>query len=458
MSLTVGALALAWAMAPTAAPALTAEDVLRVHRDRIELCEQAGPEILRQADRYQQHLETWIAYRRTWLEEMQRNIQRLEEEHQRARAVADQVEAVAPSLRVLGGDAGSIPHFGYGNVFNLVRQHRDRTNAAIDEAMGTVSAGGFRFHVSASGGGWLTRRGLEERIARDEVAIREMRRTVDEGSYRIHHPVLGWVSGSTLEACVAREEAAMAEVMAQIEAGEYRVHLPHLGWVTRNILEARIAQLRDEVATLEARHGAGEVRIWRSARDWFTRPGLDRWLDENQTAQQDARARAARDAFQHPLPIIGPVTASQIAEIIAQRQASIAGIRRQAADGEYSVPGPGGGLTANGARERLALPTCRPQGPSPCLSPETRLQLEDVLRRIPIAVTFDIAVRELEIRRLETWQGAIDQHLAPEIARLQTERGLLTMLHGEFAEDLREQQEHLQRQIRYLTDSLELVP
>ena len=445
-------------LVPTAAPALTAEDVLRVHRDRIELCEQVKPEILRQADRYQHHLETWVAYRRSWLQEMERNVQRLREEHTRAAAVADRVEAAAPGLRIVGTDTGSIPHVGYGNVFTVVRQHRDRTNAAIEAAMGAVSDGSFRFHVSASGGGWMTRRGLEERIARDEEAIQALRARVDDGSFRIHHPVLGWSSRTSLEACIAREEAAMSETLAMIQAGEYRVFLPHLGWVTRNSLQQRIADLRDEITALEERLSAGEIRIWRSPREGFTRPGLEGWLDDNQTAQQETRARAARHVFQHGLPVIGIVTGERITAMITERRAAIADIRQRSAAGEYVVATPGGGQTANSARARLALPTCRPQGPSPCISAETRRLLEDVLRRIPLTVDLDIAVRELEIRRLEIWRNALAQHIAPEIERLQTERGLLTMLQGEFAEDVREQREHLERQIRYLTDSLDLIP
>lgn len=130
-------------------------------------------ELRRRVDLHMHHLEAWIAWRRSLLNEMARNAQRLSEEHQRARTVADRAVSVAPGLQSLGSERSSVPHIGWG-VFGFFEQHRDRTNAAIAEAMGQVGQGTRRFHISAGGLGFMTRQELEARIASDEVAVQRL--------------------------------------------------------------------------------------------------------------------------------------------------------------------------------------------------------------------------------------------------------------------------------------------
>ena len=61
LSLLTWMLAALIVLLPSTTTALTTEDILRPYRDRIDLCEQAKPEILRQAQLHQHHLETLSA-------------------------------------------------------------------------------------------------------------------------------------------------------------------------------------------------------------------------------------------------------------------------------------------------------------------------------------------------------------------------------------------------------------
>ena len=84
----------------------------------------------------------------------------------------------------------------------------------------------------------------------------------------------------------------------------------------------------------------------------------------------------------------------------------------------------------------LALPDCRPQGPTPCLDPALRPHYQDVLRRIPAAVAADLAVRQRRLALLTTFRAATGGHIRPRIEQLQMELAQWAATQGEFSHEL----------------------
>ena len=141
-------------------------------------------------------------------------------------------------------------------------------------------------------------------------------------------------------------------------------------------------------------------------------------------------------SFEHHLPTIGWTSGDKLDTAITDALNGIADVEKQSADGTYAVPGPGGWPDRNAATAALALPDCRPQGPSPCLSPDDRPRYQDVLRRIPIAVAADLAVRQRRLALLEAFQAAIGGHIRPRVEQLSMELEQWAGTQGEFAIEL----------------------
>lgn len=449
------ALALAaLAFAPPAG-AVTDEDAIATFRDRIALCQDGGREIARQADLWRAELDAWKAFRQRLREELARGAARLAEEHRRARAVEDRAVAAASGLVPLGGDAAHVPHIGWG-IFGYFEQRRADTNRAIAEAEGTVGAGEYGFHVA--GQGWMTGDGLDAAVAAETQRRVDHDAAVGAGTFAVAYPGLGWIDGNGVRACIAAAEQEIANTRAVIAAGEYAVALPGLGWVTRNSLNAMIATAQAELKGLEDALAARTLAVARPGRGWFDGNGLDGWIAANEAARAEIARLTGAGSYGYAFPTAGWLDGNGIDAQIADREAGIAEVRRLADAGTYGVPGALGWHDANGARAALALPTCRENGPQPCIPAEHRPHYEDVLRRIPLAVATDIAIRQFEVERLRSWRAAIDAHAAPDLDRLALERAQFGVLAAEFDVELAAHRTRIERHIAWLRRSLEMIP
>lgn len=449
------AVLLALVALPVPAAAVTEADVIAPQTLRIELCRDAEREIARQADLWRAELDAWQAFRRGLTAELARGAARMAEEHRRARAVEERAVAAAPGLVPLGGDAALVPHIGWG-IFGYFEQRRADTNRAIAEAEGTVAAGEAAFHVA--GQGWMTGDGLEATIAAAAQARVDFDTAVSNGDFAIAYPGLGWITRKGVEGCIAGAEAEIAQVRATIAAGDYAVAIPGLGWMTRNGMNGLIAAAEAELAGLEAALTAGTLSIARNGHGWFDRNGLEGWIAANEAARAEIGRLQAAGAYSYAFPAIGWADGKGIDAMIAEREAGIAEVRRLEAEGKYSVPTALGWTDANGARAALALPTCRENGPSPCIPADHRPHYQDALRRVPLAVATDIAIRQLEIDRLRAWRAALDSHATPDLQRLETERAIHGVLAAEFAQDLAAHRARIARHIAWLRRGMELIP
>lgn len=440
----------------TPASAFSAEHVLRPHTDRIDACTAGLHEVARQADFRQAELEAWLAHSRGLRDEMQRNAARLEEHHEMLRTRDSRALAVAPSLMPEGTDRAHVPHYSVG-VFGYFQQRRDQTNAAIAEASGRFRDGEAQFRIH--GRGMMTGSTLDARIAQDEEAIATHRASVDAGEFRITHPALGNVTRGTLEDCIARERDQIAQTTETIARGEYRVTLPHLGAVTRNRVEEMIATAEAELAAVEAQQRAGALRITRN-RAAVTGEQVTQRLTANDNDRAALETAVASGAFIHRFPTMESRSIAQLDERIGWVEARIADVRAAEAEGSYAVAlaGSPSAINAAQARERLALPGCRPQGPTPCITDEARAAVQDALRRIPVAVAFDIEFWTLELRRNQAWRAAFASHARPEFDRLDVERRLLEVLDAEFGIELGLHRDHIRQRIDWLRANLEFIP
>jgi hypothetical protein len=109
-----------------------------------------------------------------------------------------------------------------------------------------------------------------------------------------------------------------------------------------------------------------------------------------------------------------------------------------------------GGLgTPNSIQENLRRPN---------LKPDYRAALQKGLTHIPIASGVDIAVREIQIARLEALKSAISKHGDPAMANIQLDIDLRSQLQGEFAIELKNIRSHYQRQIAWLESNRVWLP
>jgi len=442
-------------VAPAQLSAFTEANAIAPQVLRIEHCRDAGREIARQADLYRGELDARIAFRRGLRAELDRGAARLAEEHRRALAVEDRAVAAAGSLVPLGGDSAHVPHIGWG-IFGYFEQRRADTNRAIADAEGTVAAGEAGFHVA--GHGWLTGDSLDGAIAADVKARADFDAAVSAGGFAVAYPGIGWIDRNGVEACVAAAETEIASVRATIAAGEYAVAVPGIGWTTRNGLDQMIAAAEAELAALEASLTDGKLSIARQGRGWFDRATLEAWQAANEAAGEDVRRLLGVATYSYPFPSAGWMDGNAIDAAIANRESGIAEVGALQAAGTYTVPSALGWVDGNGARAALALPTCRENGPSPCVPADHRPHYEDVLRRIALAVATDIAIRQLEVDRLRAWRAALDAHATPDFQRLEMEAGRLGVLAAEFSVELAAHRARLGRHIDWLRMSQESIP
>lgn len=437
------------------AAAFTEADAIAPQLLRVEICRAAGLEIARQADLRRSELDAWHAFRRSLAAELTRGAARLAEEHRRALAVEQRAVTAARSLVPLGGEQAHVPHIGWG-IFGYFEQRRADTNQAIAEAGAQVGAGDYGFHVM--GQGWTSGAALDAAIAADVQARSDFEAAVSEGTFSISYPGLGWISRSGVENCIATAEEEIARTRATIAAGEYSVSIPGIGWITRNGLESRIAAAQAELAGIEAALAGRTMGIARAGHGWFDGNGLDARIAANEAATAAIDQQLADGALGYPFPVRGWLTGAAIAAEIAEAEAGIAEVRARDAAGQYGVPSAIGWIDATGARAALALPTCRDNGPQPCISAESRPHYQDVLRRIPIAVAADIAIRQLAIDRHRAWGAALASHATPEQERLAADLQMLGVLAAEFDHDLAANRARIQAQIDWLRRSMEFIP
>lgn len=431
------------------------EIIVQPNRDRIALCQEAMLEVARQGGVTLDEYAVWMAWRETMKDELARGVARLGEQHDFDKALAGAYAAAAPSLVPLEGETAHIPHFGWG-VFGIVEQHRDDVNAAIAEVDKQVAQGSYGFHVAAQG--WLTGEQLDAAIQADASRISELEAKLSDGSYAVNYPGLGWVNRTQLETCVANEQQKIVDTFAQISAGEYSVHLPTIGWITRNALNERIDKADEELAALQALKADGEMAINRTAAGWFTHTQLNSQIAVETARLSDFTATISGGEFTHNFPAGGWLTADQIQAAIEAARAGIAEVEAKAAAGEYAVPSGVGWANTHQANAALALPDCRDHGPTPCLTPAHRPHFQDVLRRIPIEVQADIAVRQLTVDKLQSWLGAIPSHATPQLDKFQATLDIYGVRQAEFDIELSNSEARLQRNLDWLRANLELLP
>ncbi len=449
---------LAFALAATVAlpaAAFTDADAIAPQTLRIALCRDAATEIARQADVWRGEMDAWQAFRRGLAAELSRGAARLAEEHRRARAVEEQAVAAARSLVPLGGDAAHVPHIGWG-IFGYFAQRRDDTNRAIAEAEGVVSAGDYGFHVA--GQGWMTGDSLEAAIAAAAQERANLDAAVADGLFAIAYPGLGWINRQGVEGCIAAAEAEIAQIRATIAAGDYAVAIPGIGWVNRNGLRGMIDAAEAELKGIEDALTGGTLGIARQGHGWFNREGLEAWIAGNEAARAEIGRQLGDGVYAYAFPSGGWLNGQGIDAMIAEREAGIAEVRRQEGSGLYAVPSALGWVNGEGARAALALPTCRENGPTPCIPAEYRPHYQDALRRIPVAVATDVAIRQFEIDRLRAWRAAFEAHAAPDLQRLETERKIHGTLAAEFDQDLAAQRARIGRHIAWLRAAMDHIP
>lgn len=432
-----------------AAPALalTDEDVVRPMRDDIALSQAAIAELARQGAARHAELEQWLAYRQGLAQALADNAARLQELHERDRTIAAGFVSVATALTPRGGDQAYVPHIGWG-IFGFFEKHRDDTNAAIAEAEGAVAQGETQFHVA--GTGWITGDQLEAQIAAARKAIDDLQAALDAGSWQIHYPGIGWVSRTALEARIAAKEAEIAGTLETIAKGDYQVHVPGIGWTTRNGVETMIANAESRFAEVTATFDGETAQIHRPIGGWITLAGVHAAMQSREDEIAGLQQAAADGSFQHHLPGIGWVTGDGLDAQITEALRGVAEVEAASAAGTYQVPSALGWTDRNRATEQLALPDCRPQGPSPCIQAEHRPHYQDVLARIPTAVQADVAVRELRIALLEAFRAAIGSHIGPRVDQLSLELAQWAATQNEFSQELGILRQNHERYVAWL--------
>jgi hypothetical protein len=448
------AVLLAILLAP-AMPALavTDADTVRPWVDDNELVKEGEVELARQIDLRRQELQQVKALHTQMRDALAENVQRLKELHDRDLAVATLFVSAAPALKPSDGEQSFVPHIGWG-IFGFFEKHRDDTNKAIQEADGAVARGETQFSIP--GIGWISGQGLDALIASDQHAIDVLQAAADAGTYQIAFPGIGWVDRNGLQARRAANDQAIATAMATIAKGEYQVHVPHLGWVTRNAVEAQIAQLEAEMKGLEGSKSAGTLQIHRAIGGWITLVSTQATMD-GFTAEADAiAAKLASGDYQLHLPGIGWVNGKAVDDLVKARQADLAKMIQTAAEGHYTVPsGCCGWVDQETVTRLLALPDCRPQGPTPCLPEGHRASLQDALRRIPVAVDVDAQVRQMEIDLYLLWRGLLDQLARPRLQQLDLALQQWARTQSEFDIELAQHRHRIERRIKWLREVID---
>jgi len=435
------------------AAAITDEDTIRPWLDDNELVKEAETELARQIDLRRQELEQVKALHMQMRASLAENAQRLKELHDRDLAVATLFVSAASALKPSDGDQSFVPHIGWG-IFGFFEKHRDDTNKAIQDAEGAVSRGETQFHLP--GIGWISGQGLDALVASDQAGIDALQAAADAGTYQIHFPGIGWVDKEGLATLRAANDQAIAATRETIAKGEYQVHVPHLGWVTRNAVEAQIAQLQQELKGLEDGKSAGTLQIHRAIGGWITLVSTQQVMD-GLTAEADGIAAqlASGDYVVH-LPAIGWVSGKAIDDLVKARQADLAKMIQTAAEGHYTVPsGCCGWVDQETVTKLLALPDCRPQGPTPCLAEGHRASLQDAQRRIPVAVDVDAQVRQLEIDLYLLWRGLLDALASPRLQQLNLSLEQWARTQSEFDIELAQHRHRIERRIKWLREVID---
>jgi hypothetical protein len=242
----------------------------------------------------------------------------------------------------------------------------------------------------------------------------------------------------------AVEERAVAASRSLVPLGGDAAHVPHIGWGIFGCFEWR----RDDTNRAIARRGHG----------WFDRNGLEGWIAANEAAKAEIGRQLGEGVYAHAFPGGGRLNGQGLDTMIAEREAGIAEVQRLEGAGSYAVPTGLGWTDGNGARAALALPTCRENGPTPCIPAEHRPHDQDALRRIPVAVATDIAIRQLEIDRLRARRAALEAHAAPDLQRLEVERNIHGTLAAEFDQDLAAHRARIGRHIAWLRRAMQQIP
>lgn len=433
--------------------AVSDADTVRPWVDDNELVKEAEVELARQVDLRRQELQQVMALHVQMREALAENAARLKELHDRDLAVATLFVGAAPSLKPADGDQSFVPHIGWG-IFGFFEQHRDNTNKAIQEAEGAVARGEMQFSVP--GLGWLSGDGLDALIAGDQRAIDDLQAAADAGTYQIAFPGIGWVDANGLKARRAANDKAIAEALAIIAKGEYQVHVPHLGWVTRNAVEAQIAQLEAELKGLEGSKSAGTLQIHRAIGGWITLVSTQQAMDGLSAESDGLLAKLASGDYQVHLPAIGWVSGKAVDDLVKARQADLAKMIQTAAEGRYTVPsGCCGWVDQENVQRLLALPDCRPQGPTPCLPEGHRASLQDAQRRIPVAVDVDSQVRQMEIDLYLLWRGLLDKLARPRLEQIDLALQQWARTQSEFDIELAQHRHRIERRITWLREVID---
>lgn len=444
------ALALAtalWLVPPVFA--VTAEEIVRPQRDAIEQCKAARTELDRQfALRLKQH-EELTAWHQSLKEALADLVAFLDQEQDRAKAVAEIFVSRAPALTVKPGNESWVPHIGWG-IFGFFEKHRDDTNKAIEEADGAISRGETSFNIA--GAGWQSGQTIEAILAEDAKAAAALQEQAAKGEWSINYPGLGWVNANALAGCLADNEARIAGLLDQVSKGEFSIHIVNIGWVTRNGLQAMIDGEKKALADLEATAAAGKLSINRAFFGWQTLEGVAGHLAETSKAKTDYEA-AAGTTISFNVPSIGWITGDQLAEAVAAEEKALAAMLQTAGEGKYKVPSGLGWLDLNEITAALAQPNCRPKdSPSPCLPPEHRPILEDARNRVPLAVETDAEVRQAHIDLLKAYRAAIASLAEPRSAQLALDLSQWTRMQDEFDAELAEHRRNTERKLKWLEE------
>ncbi len=434
------------------ARALSAETVLMPLRDRILLCEAGLSELDRQAALLQQQMKATAAWRVRLKQALLLNVNLLTIDQQRRQAIADLGAARVQPLTALNHDQGLVPHLGWGDPASY-GDRRSAVAAAIAEENAALARGETQFLLP--GQGWVTGAGLDSIIAADAERMAAFQAQLDAGDWHIVFPGLGHISRTGLENCARDAVEKYEATRAQIEAGAFRVNMPGLGWVTAKSLTDQIAALETQLDGVRGSLGSTEFFIQRADKGRFNAPTLSNEIAANATAGKTLRDAIGAQTWHHHMPALGRVSASMLRDAIAAEMDAIAQVEAAAAAGDYPVPA---NTTRTQATERLSLPNCRQNGPNPCLPAEQRPALQDVLRRIPIAVQTDVDMRKLSLTRLKEFLAALPELAASELDRLAMVGANLDLLSPEFDRELVQYEQQLTGKIAYLRAVLDDMP
>jgi len=447
------ALCLGLGVAAPPALAVSAEDIVRPWQDDIALTKRALDELARQGAQRLSELEAIKTLHASMTGALQDNVDMLELLQARDQANADRFVGAAAALKVSNGEQSYVPHIGWG-IFGFFEQHRANTNKAIDEVDAQVAAGEAQFFIQ--GLGWHSGKSLAALVAGDQAAIDALQKALDEGSWQIHYPGIGWADRRGLEGRIAANQKQITDTLDVIAKGDYQVHVPHLGWVTRNAVSKMIADAKAELAAVEAQFGAGDAQIHRAIGGWITMKSVQAAMDQLAKQQKDLEAAAAAGSFQHHLPNVGWVTGEGLDNLIKARQEERSKVEAAAGAGTYVVPsGCCGWIDGNNISRLLALPDCRPEGPTPCLTPSDRPHLQDAQRRLGPTVAVDLAVRQAEIDLYAAWRAALGGFIEPQVKLLRESGQQWGRTQAEFDIELAAIRQRVQARIDFLQEVIE---